>query len=164
MIIRNAAEDDIPAITDIFCHARSYMKENGNPTQWGPDYPGIEVVKRDIQNGNCYVFEDENEIVGTFSFIMGEEPTYQIIEQGGWHDHQPYGTIHRLAGNGKRKGLAKACFDFCKKKIGYLRIDTHADNKPMQAAIQKAGFQKCGIIFVENGTERIAFDLSTQTG
>ena len=93
-------------------------------------------------------------------FIVGEDPTYQKIEHGAWHSAETYGTIHRLASDGQAKGIAKICFDFCKTKCRYLRIDTHQDNKPMQAAILKYGFQKCGIIHVANGSERIAFDIS----
>ncbi len=39
----------------------------------------------------------------SFAFILGEDPTYQQID-GAWLNDQPYGTIHRIAGNGKIKG------------------------------------------------------------
>ena len=96
--------------------------------------------------------------VGTFTLIVGEEPNYQRIENGAWHSDKPYGTIHRMASSGAAKGIAKACFAFCCEQIDYLRIDTHRENLTMQAAIQQFGFRKCGTIFVENGTERIAYD------
>ena len=96
--------------------------------------------------------------MGVFALIIGSEPTYEIIEQGSWHSSMPYGTIHRLASDGSSKGIARSCFDYCKEKCSYLRIDTHRDNKPMLAAIKKYGFQECGIIYVQDGSERIAFD------
>ena len=43
--------------------------------------------------------------------------------------------------------------------ISYLRIDTHADNQPMQNAIDSYGFCYCGIIHVADGTPRNAYDL-----
>ena len=43
-------------------------------------------------------------------------------------------------------------------KIGYIRIDTHEDNYVMQNALAKQGFRRCGIIYVEDGTTRIAYD------
>lgn len=158
MEIRRAAEEDVMAIMKIYEYARKFMVENGNPTQWSPAYPNEDVVERDIVNGNCYVCVVNETIVGTFAFIVGEEPTYRAIEHGSWHYDIPYGAIHRLAGSGQVKGVSKACFDFCKSKIDYLRIDTHADNKPMQSVILKNDFKKCGIIHVENGDPRIAFD------
>ena len=35
--------------------------------------------------------------------------------------------------------------------------DTHEKNLPMQRVFQKNGFLRCGLIRVEDGTERIAF-------
>lgn len=158
MVIRRAVEEDVKAIMKIYEYARKFMIESGNPTQWSPAYPNVDVVERDIVNGNCYVCTEKETMVGTFAFIIGEEPTYHTIEQGNWHCDMPYGTIHRLAGSGQVKGVSKACLDFCKSKTDYLRIDTHADNVPMQAVVLKNGFKKCGIIHVANGDPRIAFD------
>lgn len=159
MEIRQAKMADMPVIVGIYEKSRVFMAENGNPTQWETGYPGCEVIETDIRAENCYVCEKEGRIAGVFSLIIGEDSTYQKIEYGTWHSTEAYGTIHRLASDGKTGGIAKSCFDFCVGKCRYLRIDTHADNHIMQAAIMKYGFQKCGIIHVANGSERIAFDL-----
>lgn len=159
MQIRQAKLADVPSIMKIYEKARGFMARNGNPTQWAVGYPGQQLVEADIAEKNCYVCEKEGSVVGVFSLIIGEDPTYQKIERGAWNKDETYGTIHRLASDGQTKGIAKVCFDFCKEKCRYLRIDTHQDNKPMQAAITKYGFQKCGIIHVANGSERIAFDI-----
>lgn len=158
MYIRKAKNNDLPVIMKIYEKARLFMKNNGNPTQWSSGYPDEEIISKDIADGNFYVCIENNSIVGVFAFIIGEEPTYQRIEQGAWHSSMQYGTIHRLASDGSTKGIARSCFDFCREKCSYLRIDTHRDNKPMQAAIRKYGFRECGIIYVRDGSERIAFD------
>lgn len=44
-------------------------------------------------------------MVGTFCFIVGEDPTYAVIDNGKWLNDAPYGVIHRMASNGKRKEL-----------------------------------------------------------
>jgi RimJ/RimL family protein N-acetyltransferase len=49
--------------------------------------------------------------------------------------------------------------DWCKKQIAHIRIDTHHDNVVMQHVVQKAGFQRCGIIYIADGTPRIAYEL-----
>lgn len=41
----------------------------------------------------------------------------------------------------------------------YIRIDTHEQNRPMQQALTRYGFQRCGDVVYEEGKERIAFDL-----
>ena len=38
-----------------------------------------------------------------------------------------------------------------------ISIDTHKDNLIMQKFLSKNGFDRCGIIYVEDGTERIAY-------
>lgn len=97
-------------------------------------------------------------IAGTFSFIIGKEPTYQVIKNGEWHYDRPYGTIHRLASGGIIRGISRACFEYCLHQMDYIRIDTHKDNISMQAAIEKFGFKRCGNVYMLNGTERIAYD------
>ena len=158
MEIRKSTKNDENEILNIFNIARDYMVSHGNATQWDARYPGKDILETDITNGNSYVLTDNGTIVGTFSFIIGEEETYRKIVNGNWNENRPYGTIHRLASNGKARGIAKACFDYCTSRIDYVRIDTHQNNQSMQSAITKYGFQKCGTIYVRNGSERIAYD------
>ena len=44
-----------------------------------------------------------------------------------------------------------------------LRADTHADNKVMQHLLESEGFTRCGIIHVEDGTPRIAYQRLSLT-
>lgn len=162
MNIEKNQEADIEKVMDLFEAARNYMIQNGNPTQWENGYPNEEILREDMRKGCSYVCVEEDTIVGTFTFIIGEEPTYQIIKDGAWNQDKPYGTIHRLASSGTVPGIAKACFDYCSGQIDYLRIDTHRDNRPMQAAIQKYGFKECGTIFVRDGSMRIAYDYQQE--
>ena len=161
LTIRSADADDLNAILSLFDTARRFMAANGNPSQWVAGYPNADIVRADIAQGNCYVCTpaDRPTIVGTFAFILGEEPTYRLIEQGHWHANRPYGTIHRMASDGHTHGIARASFDYCAAQTDYLRIDTHADNRPMLRAITRYGFRPCGIIYVRDGNPRLAFDL-----
>ena len=158
MEIRKSTKADEKEILNIFEVAKKYMIIHGNATQWNKGYPGKDIVENDINNGNNYVVINNGVIVGTFSFIIGAEENYQKIINGNWHKNKLYGTIHRLASNGKIKGISKTCFNFCTSKIDYVRIDTHPDNIPMQSAILKYGFKECGNIFVHDGSIRIAYD------
>lgn len=157
MTIRPATPEDFPALERIYARARSFMKEAGNPTQWPSSYPSAEQLQSDLAKEALYVVEQNGTVVGVFALVPGEDPTYREID-GAWHADAPYATIHRVASDGSCRGIAQACFEFCKKRYSYLRIDTHADNLPMQAVIQKAGFRPCGTIIIEDGTPRIAFD------
>jgi RimJ/RimL family protein N-acetyltransferase len=80
-----------------------------------------------------------------------------VITDGAWVNDKPYGVIHRIASAGYRKGIASFCMAHCFRLCGNLKIDTHKDNHPMQNALAKNGFVRCGIIYLQNGDERIAF-------
>lgn len=156
-MIRLAESGDLPLILNIYEYARGFMAENGNPSQWGKNYPPEETVLNDIKNKNLYVIEEE-EVSGVFFFKIGEDPTYNTIHEGHWLSSETYGTIHRIAGNGKERGILKKAVSYCEEIIPHLRIDTHEDNKIMQRAIEKNGFTKCGMIFTEEGSQRIAYE------
>ncbi|MBC6719683.1 N-acetyltransferase [Treponema sp. Marseille-Q4130] len=158
MTIRNALQKDFDDILRIYARAREYMKRNGNPTQWGENFPPEALINDDIREKRNYVVEADGGIHGVFAFILGDDPTYARIE-GAWKSDAPYGTIHRIASDGEVKGVFAAAIAFCKTRNSHLRIDTHADNKTMRYAIEKAGFKKCGIIRVADGTPRIAYEL-----
>lgn len=142
---------------EIYSRARQWMADNGNPTQWGKEYPRRDVIEQDINRGISYVCDDIHGIQGVFTFIIGDDPTYQIIEEGAWLNQGKYGTIHRLASAGNRRGVAYRCFGWCVEQCGNVRVDTHADNKIMQHVIEKSGFVRCGRIYAEDGTPRIAY-------
>ncbi len=100
-----------------------------------------------------------NEIFGVFVYFFGVDKTYLEIYDGEWRNELPYGVIHRIAvaENAHGKGVARACFDFAYSRCKNLKIDTHRDNVPMQRALLKCGFEYCGIIYLESGDERLAF-------
>lgn len=156
--IKKASPEDLPAILEIYAGARAFMAKTGNPNQWKNVHPPRQLLEQDIREGNLYVISSEGDIHGVFAFFLGEDPTYRVIQGNGWRSSAPYGTIHRIAGDGSG-GILHACVGFCRKQIGYLRIDTHEDNYVMQGALKKEGFVPCGIIHIADGSPRIAYDL-----
>ena len=156
MNIKKALIADLPSILPVYSYARKQMALNGNPTQWGNSHPSVEALTSDIENGNLYIIENCGQPAGVFAFIIGEEPTYQEIN-GAWQNELSYGTVHRVASGGLVSGILKACLDFCESLTPNIRIDTHKDNTIMRHLLEKEGFHECGIIHVEDGTPRIAF-------
>ena len=155
--IRLASIEDLDPILNIYKQAREFMKQTGNATQWGDHYPSTTQITQDIQCQNLYILINQNTICGVFAFILGEDPTYQVIE-GKWLSSNPYGTIHRVASLPNYKGIVKNIMEYCSKEIKHLRIDTHQDNKIMQHVILKNGFTYCGIIYTDNGSPRLAYE------
>lgn len=92
-------------------------------------------------------------------FFIGNEPTYDNIFDGNWLNNDEYGVIHRIAVVEPHKGIASFCIQWCLKICPNMRIDTHKNNIPMQKTILKNGFQYCGIIKKEDGSERLAYQI-----
>lgn len=160
--IRKGTVGDIDAILECYEIARWYMRASGNANQWINGYPSRELVEADIAEGISYVgVDNEGYIVMAFAFIIGDDPTYAVIEDGRWLNDLPYGTIHRLGSTGKHPGMLRRCVDFCLSRIGNIRLDTHADNTTMLSAVDKLGFSRCGTIYCIDGSPRIAFQLSS---
>lgn len=155
-MIRLAKPADLPEILKIYEAARQFMAQNGNASQWGRAYPPRERIEADIRGGCLYVEEAEGKPAGVFAFLLGPEPNYERID-GAWRNSLPYGTIHRVASDGRVPGFFGRCMEFCKKQTANLRIDTHEENKVMRHLIEKSGFAECGIIRVEDGSPRIAY-------
>ena len=157
---RPATMAELPQILEIYAHARAFMRQNGNPDQWGHNTPSQSLLIRNIQDGDLYLCMDCDQIAAVFYYQEGPDPTYQHIYDGHWLDDQPYAVIHRIAVAAHRKGIASHCFAYALSRCPNLRIDTHRDNLPMQRSLAKNGFTRCGIIHLENGDERIAYQKS----
>lgn len=157
MIIREARIEDIERILEIYDIAKAFMRQTGNPHQWNSCYPDSETLEEDIHKHQLFVMEEDSIIHSVFAFIIGEDPTYKEIK-GAWLDHSTYGTIHRIASDGSMHQVFNKTVNFCSKRCAHLRADTHEDNKIMQKVLLKNGFQETGIIYVEDGTPRIAYE------
>ena len=162
-MIRKAEKGNLPRIYEIYETARQFMRENGNHVQWGAGDRPEELLEDDISQGNLYVLEDavadEAIIHAVFAFIEGEDPVYLKIEQGSWMVDTEYAAVHRVASDGTVRNVLEKIMDYCKVQIPHLRIDTHEDNKVMQHVLEKYGFVRCGIVYVPDGSPRIAYEL-----
>lgn len=157
---------DVPIIMSFIHDAQVYLASL-KIDQWQDGYPNKEKIQLDISNSDSYVVMDDNEtIIGTTVFSTKKERAYKSI-QGNWitNDNVEYGVIHRLAVGDKYRnlGLARFVFKECHERlkesnIGSLRIDTHEGNKGMQYLLKDLGYIYCGIIILESGDERLAFE------
>ena len=159
MTFRRCQPSDVAAVAEIFAQAHAFMRQQGLP-QWQGEYPCEADVWADIRAGIGWVLEDEG-VVAYAALREGEEPTYARIE-GGWHGDAPYLTLHRVAVAQYGKGYVGQVFAHAARMAAWLRIDTHEQNRPMRRAIEKFGFKECGIIYVEDGTPRVAYDKRTE--
>ena len=160
MNIRNATLADLDKILDIYARARSFMKEHGNPDQWGDVYPPKELISWDLANERLFVVvDDEGTLAGVFSCLVDGDPDYDDIRDGAWLNDEPYTAIHRIASAGTHKGIFTHILNYCLTFSRNIKVDTHTQNHIMQSVLKKHGFQYCGIITAD-GLEFIAFQFS----
>jgi hypothetical protein len=157
MEIKLCELNEIDKIMEIYDSARNFMRENGNKNQWINGYPQRELILKDIELNRFYGVYDNDNLVAVFMMLEGNDPTYEKIYNGSWLNDEKYVVIHRIGTILHGKGVAKACYDFALSKCNNLRIDTHSDNLVMQRSLTKNGFKYCGIIYLENGDPRLAY-------
>lgn len=158
MSIRLASASDITDIMTVLEAARGIMRSDGNLEQWANGYPSEDVIRHDIDAAFGHVLEEDGRVVGYFAFVPSPEPTYAEIFGGKWLDDEtPYHVIHRIASFPEVHGVFSAIMDFAFSHDRNIRIDTHRDNRIMQHNILKHGFSYCGIIYLQSGDDRLAY-------
>ena len=156
-VINKATLGDFSIVIGIIEQGKSKMIKSGNLNQWSVNYPALDTVKCDILLGDCYLLFEGDKPIATFVFKSGPEPTYLRIDNGRWLDNQSYYVIHRVASVEGVHGVMSDIIAYCSSFTSSIRIDTHADNRPMLAALARLDFSYCGIIYLENGSSRLAY-------
>ena len=164
--IRKTTFKDLPEVMKIYADGRQIMYNCKNPEQWGDFHPPQSMVEEDIKQGKSYVYvvnlDGLSEAILAVFFLCTEpDPTYKVID-GSWLNEEPYGTVHRIARRDipEAKGAGAFCLNWCYDQTKNIRIDTHKDNVPMLKLLKNLGYTECGIIYLENGDERVAFQKS----
>ena len=96
------------------------------------------------------------------------EPTYDKIYDGHWltgDDSRDYIAIHRVAIAVASRGSGASAFMMqyaaeLARGIGRksVRIDTHEGNVVMRRMLEKNGFVYCGVIYLDSGAARVAYE------
>ncbi len=167
MHIRQATHTDIDGLLSLFDEARGTIAALGID-QWQDGYPSREVVFDDIEKGRSFIVDCDGQVGGTFVIVDDGEPTYDRIYDGHWEtgdDNQRYLAIHRVAVAVAKRGcgISTAILDYAAQTasdcgFSSLRIDTHQGNVVMRRMLEKHGFTYCGIIFLQSGAERVAYE------
>ena len=167
MEIRTALPTDADALVSLFNEARGTIALLGI-NQWQEGYPSREIVDVDLSRRRSYVAIEEGDICGTCVLMKDGEPLYDTIYDGHWKtgdQNKNYVAIHRVAvavrtrGKGVSTALLSYAASFARAHgRTSLRIDTHEGNVIMRRMLEKHGFVLCGVIRLENGDPRVAYE------
>lgn len=167
MIIRKTEIKDIDRITAIFAEARGTIAKLGI-NQWQDGYPTREIACEDLELSRSYVCEADGEVLATFVLQEGGDANYDVIKEGKWlsgNYSRDYLAVHRVAiavasrGRGIASQMIEYALDYARERgLNSLRIDTHEGNVVMRRMLEKNGFSACGVIHLENGDPRVAYE------
>lgn len=161
---RKTLKTDVDDVMAVIKQAQDYFKEKGI-NQWQNNYPNSETINNDILSGHSYVLVKDDSVVATAAVSFDGESTYNNIYEGKWLTNDKYAVIHRIAVDNTYKGLGlsseimKRVEALClSKDVHSIKVDTHKENLSMQRLLKKNDFEYCGIIYLHDGNERIAFE------
>lgn len=164
IIFRKSIYDDVHQIIEIIKEAQDSFKLKGID-QWQNNYPSRSVIENDIHSGIGYVLTLNNLIIGTAVLSFNIEDCYNIIYNGSWLSNESYAVVHRMAIPNQYKGLGYASLIFkeieklcVKNNIFSIKVDTHRDNTIMVNLLQKNGFTYCGVVHLDDHSERLAYE------
>jgi ribosomal protein S18 acetylase RimI-like enzyme len=149
MRLRQATENDLPALMELVRRVVPLMRASGN-LQWDENYPNETVFQRDIDLDQLWIAEVDAGIAGVAAITMDQEPDYS---QAGWDIAEPAIVVHRLAvdpafrGLGAAGALMKKAEEIAvERAITVLRVDTNTQNEATQRLFPKLGYQLAGEI------------------
>ncbi len=165
MEYRKTEAKDADKVLEIIEKGKESIRQMGFD-QWQNGSPNMDSILSDIEKGYGYVFLSESgEISGTAAVCFDGEPVYEKIYEGAWISDINFAVVHRFAVNleYRKKGIAtemlKTIEKMCLEKDCHsMRIDTHRGNIPMQKTILKSGFSYCGVVYMPDGSERLAYE------
>ena len=171
MLIRATTPADVPAVMEIIEEARCTIAALGID-QWQNGSPNESMIMDDVEKGQGRLVEIDGAVVGTFALIDNGEPVYDVIEDGAWQTPDKdttgewsYLAIHRVAISVAHRGsgISTAVIQYAEESArplgrSSLRIDTHEGNVVMRRMLERHGFIPCGIIHLENGDPRVAYE------
>ena len=165
MKVRPAKKSDLSDVVN--CAERiknEYFLRHDIP-QWNDGYPAKEDFAADIEAGRLFVMYLGEALIGFISAAVEHEPNYDIVYDGEWKSTEPYVVIHRFGinpdwhGMGMGTSLYGIAERLCEaRNVHAIRSDTHEKNEAMIHFLEKNGFERVGIIHLENGEPRIAFE------
>lgn len=151
---RKATMEDMDNIMLTMRQAKNYLKKH-KVDQWQSEYPGEELIEKDIQRGEGYVLCYGDRFAGYFSLSSRPEMDYDELMDGKWRCDEPYCVLHRAAvmAEFRGSGIAQRMMDFVDELTAQagrrcVRVDTHRKNKAMASLLRGCGYEFRGNIIV----------------
>lgn len=152
-MVRKAKITDAKAISEIFEDAKAKFALD-KTYQWKGMYPNVNNFYEDLDKEIVIVDEIDGVVCGCATIVLSIDQNYNQID-GKWLNDDKYLSVHRIATK-KEYLCCGVAFRLLKevekialsKDIKNIKIDTHKDNKSMQALLNKLEYKLCGEIIL----------------
>ena len=149
MRVRPGRMEDLVAVMDLVRHVLPLMQASGNH-QWDKEYPDDTVFERDVEHGQMWVAQIEEQIAGVAAITTEQAPEYADV---GWDTAELAVVVHRLAVDPKFRGrgiaaalMVQAEVVASERQIPVLRVDTNVQNEAAQRLFLKLNHVLAGEI------------------
>jgi ribosomal protein S18 acetylase RimI-like enzyme len=148
MQITPAKANEIAGIVEILKDARKHL-ESQLIFQWHDEYPSVEIVAEDVNNGHLYSCQVEGDCAGIMTLSEVQDPEYAGVA---WEDAsgRPL-VIHRLVVKQawQGKGVGDRLLEFAnlfafQNKYSSLRLDVYSGNRRAMRFYERNGFLQRG--------------------
>lgn len=126
---------------------------------WNTAYPSWETVYKDIEEGNLFIYQENQIVAGVFCLNEEQPVEYESLD---WKYEGPFLVVHRLAVHPvyRNKGIAEKMMLFAEKyalnnKYKVIRLDAITSNPQAMKVYEKTGYLKTGLINFEY--QKVAF-------
>lgn len=153
-MIRPTELIDLPRILETLEQVKQNMLSQGID-QWDEEYPNENIIHRDIQKGQAYIYIQNKEILAYM--VLNEE--YDIEYNAlNWSTPTPFVVIHRLfvKPTAQGKGISSQMIQYAEEyaktnKYASIRFDAYSLNNTANAVYLKKGYTSVGTVQFRKG-------------
>ena len=161
MTVREASYSQADAVFELHEQNRAaYRRLLIN--KWNDGRPDFDDVFGDIDDGICYVVEQEGTIA-TFVLDFSGDTAYRVGLGCQWAAGE-YAVLHRISVDEKAdctevmQAIVQFCVNRCAENgVGVIRSGAHPKDEAMCGALTQCGFEPCGRFRTTSGEERSAY-------
>ena len=162
MTVREASYGQADVIFELYEQCRTAFR-GALVDKWSDGRPDFDDVFGYIDDGICYVVEDDGKVVAAFILDFSGETAYRIPLGCQWPVGE-YGVLHRVAvdKNSDYNSVVESIVDFCISRcaengVEVIRSGSHPKDQTLCNALSQCGFEPCGRFRTTTGEERHAY-------
>jgi ribosomal protein S18 acetylase RimI-like enzyme len=142
-----ATQSHFPDVIALISACRNELLAKGI-NQWDDQYPNPDSILHDLEDGNLFIAELREKLVGAVALNQEQEPEYSAMP---WVCPSPCLVVHRLCVSPVHQGngIGSALMRFAEQRatgdgLGSIRLDVYSGNPRVVNLYQHLGYKIVG--------------------